>query len=340
MISSQGMRSVLVIVLALAFARVADAGAVGVVVTGEPAMQATVRGMVESWLKEHGHALASQPLDEDAQKTLLNCFVVEDLICARGVVEKRARADSLVFARVELGARKKGRQLTLTAYWFRHEHDPVVDKRACAPCGDASLHAAIAGLMQALADNSGLTKGRIKLDSKPTGLVAVLDGVKVGVTPLERDLDAGAHQVEILRDGASAGARAVTVEPDRTFELVIDTRPPEPVVAKPKEVVVTRTVTKTVTVHQKSRVLPALMIGGGVAAGAVGGVLLYYGHKGGPNDPYIYPKATNEGLGFAIGGGALLIAGVLVAALGGSSSSTPTAALAPGGGTVGWAVKF
>jgi hypothetical protein len=196
------------------------------------------------------------------------------------------------------------------------------------------LRASIATMMDALAQSSGLYKGRVKLDSKPSGLVASVDGVKIGVTPLERDLDAGAHEIEIVKDGTTAGKQSITVEPDHTQDIVIDTRPPAPI--KPKEVVVTR----TVTVHERSRVWPALLIGAGLAAGAGGGVLLYYGQKGGPNDPYIYPKATNEGLALAIGGGGMVLAGILVAVFGGSSSSAPSAEVAPGHAILGWAGSF
>src|SRR5262245_55351517 len=75
---------------------------VGVVVVGEPTKQKAVRSQLEAWLGQHGYTLVAAPLDGEGQKTLLNCFLIEDMTCARGTFEKRSKVDSLVFARVEL----------------------------------------------------------------------------------------------------------------------------------------------------------------------------------------------------------------------------------------------
>jgi hypothetical protein len=55
-----------------------------------------------------------------------------------------------------------------------------------------------------------------------------------------------------------------------------------------------------------------LVAGGGVAAGVVGGVFLYYGSLGGPDERYVYDNATKIGVSITIVGGAAIIAsGVL-----------------------------
>ena len=117
----------------------AAAPSVGVVVTGDPALQGKVRAQVTSWIQQHGFTVAAKPLAPDALKTLTNCFVIEDMGCARGVVEHQATADYVVFVRAELVGGKHSREANLVAYWFLKDRDAVVDKRNCKPCTGAVL---------------------------------------------------------------------------------------------------------------------------------------------------------------------------------------------------------
>lgn len=329
------MRTSLVAVLVLACG-MAHAEGTGVVVVGEPALQQEVGAMVQGWLQEHGHTIEPEALGPEAEKTFANCFVIEDLACARGVVEQQSRAASVVYVRVDLEPGKH-RKILLTTYWFVKGHDPVADKRQCARCNDRMLAATLRQALAELAVSSGLSKGRLALDSKPSGLIVLLDGIKVGVTPLERDLAAGPHQIRILRDGRVFAMKAMTMSPGARADLVLTAADgPAPEVKVIKEV-------KVVTVTRPaghSRVWPALLIGAGLAAGATGGVFLYYGAKGGPDEPYTYNASTTPGLALSIGGGVLVVSGIIVALVHGSSSSGPTASATAGGATVGWAGRF
>ena len=337
------MRTFVVAVLLLA-SRLAFAERTAVLVLGEPTLQQPVGAMVQGWLEEHGHAAVPDALSADTRKTFANCFVIEDVACARGVFQQQVHAESLVYVRVDLAPDRHGRMLVLTGYWFVEEHDPVVDKRPCARCNDRMLGQTVRAMMVTLAKSSGLDKGRLVLDSKPSGLVVTLDGIKIGVTPLERDLGAGPHELQLVQDGKIVARKAVSVEAGNRLELVLPARP-EPVAVKPPPVRVVekvKVVTVTRTVHAApSRVWPALLIGAGLAAGATGAVFLYYGQKGGPDEPYVYPDSTTPGLALSIGGGALVITGIIVAlARGGSHDSGPTATLGAGGGSIGWAGSF
>ncbi len=94
---------------------VAAAPSIGVVVVGEPALQGKVRAQIGTWITQHGYVLAPKPLSTDAQKTLTNCFVIEDTGCARGVYTNQAKADYLVYVRVDLAAStKKDRAVDLS----------------------------------------------------------------------------------------------------------------------------------------------------------------------------------------------------------------------------------
>jgi hypothetical protein len=340
------MRTLVVVWIALA-CRVAVADGTGVVVLGEPTLQAPVTSLIQSWLQEHGHKLESTALDADAQSTFANCIVIEDLKCARGVFQQRAHADSLVYVRVDLqGGSRKGRKLTLTGYWFVKEHDAVAEKRPCAKCDEKALAKSVGSMMSALAKSSGLDKGRVKIDSTPSGLVAKLDGLDVGVTPVEKDVGAGPHEISVVKDGKIAATRSVTVEAGSEANVVIPAEPEPPAPAPPppvkvvKEVKVVKQV-EVVTVTKSSRVVPGLLVISGVAAMATGGVFLYHGSKTGPNEPYVYPTATRNGtiIG-ATGAGVFVLGSILWFAAGHSHSNAPSAQLVPGGATLGWAGSF
>src|SRR5688500_838697 len=117
---------VLALWVVLLFASPAYAsGDVGVVVVGEVTMQPALAAHLDAWLRQHGHQLSPAPLPPDAINTLTDCFVMEDEACARKVVEKRARTQAVLFARVDLKIEdgQADRTVTLTAYWFDKGRD-------------------------------------------------------------------------------------------------------------------------------------------------------------------------------------------------------------------------
>src|ERR1051326_8869319 len=153
---------VLVCVLAVVtrFAYAHAETSVGIVVAGEPSKQKTVNSHLQGWLRDHGYGVAVSPFDSEASTTFVNCFVIEDMPCARGVFEKRAKSSTLIYARVELQA--KG-SLALTVYWFVKDHDAAVDKESCKHCNDVQLTKTIDTALKTLAKSSALNKGRLPL---------------------------------------------------------------------------------------------------------------------------------------------------------------------------------
>src|SRR5262249_17734874 len=143
---------------------------VGVIVVGEPTKQQAVKTQLETWLERHGYTTMRTPMDKDAQKTLLNCFVIEDMACARGTFGKRSKAESIVYARIDLGG---DRELALTGTWLVKSHDAVAEKRWCRRCDDAELKRTIDQLMLFLAHASGLGGGKLEIHSSPEGQAVV-----------------------------------------------------------------------------------------------------------------------------------------------------------------------
>jgi hypothetical protein len=278
----------------------------------------------------------------------VNCFVIEDMPCARGVFEKRAHSSTLIYARVELQA--KG-SLALTVYWFVKDHDAAVDKESCKHCNDVQLTKTIDAALKTLAKSSALNKGRLQLTSKPDGVVVMLDGIRVGVTPIERDLDPGPHEVVLLQGGQQVGTKSVVIERGETAEVAIpvvvpkDPTPPKPITIEKTKVVEKTRVVVVEKPQPPSRVLPGLLMLAGLATAAGGGVSIYYGQKKGPDEPWLYPNATRNGEILIGAGGAVFILGTIwfIARSGHAEEKPPSApavSLTPGGATFGWAGVF
>ena len=314
------------ILLVLGLVSVAHADSpVGVVVVGEPTKQRAVKSHVESWLEQHGYTTIRAPMSADAQKTLLDCFVIEDMACARGTFEKRSKVESIVFARIELGG---NRGLALTGYWLAKKRDAVDEKRWCKHCDDAELRKTIDQLMTVLSGASGVGGGHLEIHTKPEGQPVVLDGQAIGNAPVERTVVPGPHRLELVRDGRGIATKTVTIEAGASASVSLHAdEAPRVVVASPSPP----------SPEHASRVLPAVLIGAGVAGLAAGGVYFYYGHKSGPEEPRVYPYATRDGvIASAAGAVSLVIGGVLWVRAG----SAPTVAITPGGASIGWAGRF
>lgn len=314
-------------VLAL-FARPPDAaaaGTVGVVVTGEPSLQPALVAQLEGWLSSHGHKVVATSLDPPAINRVIDCFTIDDSSCARKVVEKGSKSDSVVFARVS----REGPSVSLTVYWILKGKPAVGSRRGCEDCTEGALRSAADEVMVGLAAAAAVSTGRLKLTSKPDGLIVMLDGAKIGVTPLERDIAAGSHSIALVDGGTRVGERTVQIPEGATIEVMMPAvyptddprRPPPPPLSRP------------------SRTLPVLLFVGGGLAIAGGVVEIYLGQKGGHEDPYIYRGATPAGIALASVGAVAIGVGVWQWRRG-SRESVPVAAVSSNGGYLGWQGRF
>src|SRR5438093_775302 len=112
---------------------------VGVVVSGVDAIHSTSQVAIETWLSKHNFSITVSALDKDGVLTLSNCLAIADLACARGVVEKRSHADSMVVVVAQTSGSKKRRDLQLSAYWITKHRDVVSLQRMCNHCTDAGV---------------------------------------------------------------------------------------------------------------------------------------------------------------------------------------------------------
>jgi hypothetical protein len=274
------MRVVLVLLFLVRFAH-AD---VGVVVTGDPNMQARVVDQIQRWLQDKKYELVAAPLGQ-ATTALVDCFVMEDVACARKVFNENAKATTVVFVRVDMTT-AQSRDFTLTAYWFTKGAEPAADRRNCVNCDDTALNATVDSLMRELSRKGAQGKGRIKI-AGDRGIIVKIDGEEVGEPPIDREVTAGQHELVFLHGGEPVDVRRVDVDAGATVDLAAPHVPEK----KPPP-----------TTGKRSRLLPALLLIGGLAAVATGGVFLYYGSLRGPDEPYVYTNATEIGLPLALAG--------------------------------------
>jgi hypothetical protein len=126
---------------------------VGVVVTGEATLQPALASQLEVWLKLRGHTVQVGALEPDAINTLIDCFVVEDLNCARTLVERRSSVTTVIYARAEMTANETdgSRDISLIAYWLSKGHETMGERRVCHHCTEEQLRSTADDLMGALA---------------------------------------------------------------------------------------------------------------------------------------------------------------------------------------------
>lgn len=293
---------------------------VGVVVVGESTMQPQLAAQLDSWLRKHGHQVVAAPLAPDAINTIIDCFVVEDEPCARKVVEKRSKAQSVVYARVDLqpGGAANERTVAVTIYWFEKGKDAIAERRFCERCTDLTLRSTADAAISALAGATIKDVGRLKLTSSPRGARVSVDGKPVGVTPIEYDLAPGDHQVTLSHDSGSTQRDVVIRRGETTLvDVALDD-------------------------GGSTRLLPKLLVGGGAALLVTGVVLFAIDEDEpapvGPQDEF-YRNSAPAGVGLALTGAVVGGIGAYLW-LSSRSKGAPVAAVSSHSGFIGWAGQF
>jgi hypothetical protein len=300
---------------------------VGVVVTGNDKVREALETEIGGWLKGRKFNVAGESLDKDGLLTLSNCIAISDMACARGVVEARATSDSVVVVSLQASGAgpKKQRDQQLSAYWIAKKRDVVSLQRMCNKCNDEALLTTIEALMTDLAKLVPSMTGKVKINSTPAGLLALIDNTPVGVTPADPDTTPGAHHITLSVNGKVVDQRDVTVTAGETIQ--VDLTPPK---EKLQQTVVIK--------HRVSKVIPVTMMGVGGAALITGIVFIGLGGSATGDHPF-YTDYRPPGYGLAAGGAAVAAVGVILFLRGGVSS-TPTASIGPGQAMVGWAGRF
>lgn len=308
----------LLVIIALLFApSLARADEVGVVVTGEATMQPPLVKQVETWLKSHGHTLVAVALPSDAINTLVDCFVIEDEGCARGVIEKRGRAKVIVYARVDVQAGGDiEKTVTVTAYWFEKGQKAVSARKFCERCTDATLKTTADDLMSALVKAAPQSTGKLKLTSNPIGASCTIDGKPAGATPVDKDIPPGPHEITVERERHETARRSITVKAGEVTAVDV----------------------ALVEVKAKPRLLPLIAMGAGAAMIVTGVVMLAIDQDKGRDQPLFIRNTGPAGVGILAGGVVVAGAGFLWYRMtrGKAHESQPVVAIAHDSAYLGW----
>lgn len=108
----------------------ADDRSVGVVVLGTGSLRNKIEDQLARRLRREGYTAVDDPLARSALDTVTNCFLLEDLVCAKGVVETRAKTPRVVVARID----DSTGTVVLGFTWFSQGRDPIDAKVSCSNC--------------------------------------------------------------------------------------------------------------------------------------------------------------------------------------------------------------
>jgi hypothetical protein len=316
-------RLVILAMMLLAVPR-AHADSVSVVTTGDANLQGSLAPAVESWLRGHGHTVGT-PLTSEAVSTLLNCMVMDDQGCARGVVEAQAKGDAVLF--VQAMKSRSNNATVLIVYWFIKGKEPIGMRRACEECTADLMRSTLEDIMGMVIGASEAKHGRLAVSSDPSGLTVLLDNESIGVTPVEREVAAGTHTVVLMHRGQRVGERTLKIQADVTAEIKI------PVVLPPED---------AQGGNGRSPLVGGLVMGLGGAALAAG-IVLYVTSEEDTGEKLYYRDTKKLGLGVAAGGAVIAGLGVwlwLRARGSDETASAPVVSLTSQGGMVGWSRAF
>ncbi len=305
---------VVAVVLLLGVANRAHADGVGVVVTGDAAIQPQLAAQMEDWLRQRGHTLIAAPLRPDALAQLLDCIAIEDLACARKIVEAEAQAPRLMFAKAELVTTGRVRDITLTAYWFSKGAEPMAARRTCSACTDATIHSTVDDVMITLAGQARVDVGTLELSVTPSTAQIRIDG---NPGAAGASLPVGDHVVEVSAPGYTTERRTVTIKGGDKIALSLQ------------------------LAREASRSkLPLVGVGLGVALVAVG-ITLYATSEEDTGEKPEYRDTRAGGIALTgIGAVAIAACAWWYMRSGSTPDSSPSVAVIPGGATVGWVRAF
>jgi hypothetical protein len=318
------MRSVLALVTIVGWLTPAHAGNdVGVVVNGDGAELAQLSAHVSSWLSRHGRALVTAPISLAALDRLGDCFVREQLDCARRIVDAEASVTAIVYVRVR--EQRTLQDLALTAYWLEKGRAVISEQGGCRRCTSESLSAATDDMMTRLLRDVMRSMGRLKLRSSPSGARITLDGEAIGITPLDWDVAPGTHTIRIEDGKRAQRTRTIIARADATdvVDIALTDEPTGP---------------RDGGGSQRGA-LPAIAMAAGSAAIITGAVLIAIDKERTPAEPQVNNTAP-VGAGIAIAGGVVAAIGAYLWIRAPEARSAPVAAVTGNAAYVGWLGRF
>ncbi|MGE0867271.1 MAG: PEGA domain-containing protein [Kofleriaceae bacterium] len=214
--------------------------------------------------------------------------------------------------------------LVITAKVVAGEQGTAIDQRFCERCTEGALTTVVRELTKEVLKSSAVRSGRtvLSVKSTPAGAQVSLDGKPVGATDGSFNTYPGRHTITIEKAGYEAERREVETAEGATQEVSVTMRP----------------VDEATPAAHGSRMVPAIVMGVGVAAIVAGGVLIAMDEDPSKDGGPTYRDSALPGVVAGVGGVVALGAGFYLWKR--ASRSTPTVALTNGGAAIGWAGQF
>jgi len=324
-------RRLAVLVLVLAAARPAGAERLAlvhlVVSDGTDAERVAVRATVEQALRKGGAEVVepSELVLSAELATRQGC--VQDDRC-RAELGAQLAADVLVMGRI--AKEDEAWVARLSTFDVGLDTFTARDQVACARCGPKLLEQRLGQLVSSLLKaHRAFGRGTLIVHSRPAGAEVQLDQRRVGVTDLELTVAAGAHTVEVLRDGGATVVLAVEVASHERKLLELELRPAKPASTHlvPRVAAVLPTISHPAGSDQHHgrlwlQILGGVALSGGVALAATGVGLLVEDGRGacelaaGSRQCAALTDSRGAGLGWLIPGAILVAGGVAMLAVG------------------------
>lgn len=304
----------------------ADSGAVLVLGSAGANERTTVASAVRSAARGGGWELVETPFSDLEVSQLAGCVKSAELwSCVSPVIAPKGIA-RLILVRVDTSGKPKSLVLTQQVL-LSGSKVSTSDQRACDTCTDETLTRVSFDLTTALIKeaSAGTAKTKITIRSTPPGAWITFDNASVGVTNRTYSTFPGHHTVMVQLDGFAPQTQEVDVREDEDTVVAFDLRQ-----------------TTDGGGGRSPYLFPSVVAG--VGALALGGGIALQVSTDPPTSGkqpaklYSYP-----GIGLMAAGSAVIAVSVYMFVRRSKASRTtsaPTAALADGGGTVGWFVSF
>src|SRR5262245_17340993 len=295
-----------------------------VVVTGKVSARerATIDAAITTVLRKASWSLNKPSLAPRDIQTITSCLRDDKpWSCLRPVMEPIG-VDRIVVADANPSVDSPTKLLITGEFVVAGDVAPAVVQRRCDGCDDTGLAAVAQTVAEELLHDMAMRSETVlELHTVPHAAAVSLDGQSIGTTDADGVLVhttiPGPHKLVVRHTGFATDERTIDLPPAKTTPLRIEL---------------------SEIARRRSRVGPIALAAGGAVALGVGGVFIYLGQQGGPDDRYIYTRATSIGIGTCVVGAAA-IAG---AYLWWRGSRTSGVAMIPtrGGVVAGWAGAF
>ena len=216
----------LVIVGLLGGSTAARADGFGLISGGDEAKQPVVETELGPWLKEQGQddvRVGAQALEPAQIKHVVDCFIIADQACAQQAVASGDLAGLMfVMVEVERDAASAGDRIKITGWLYGPGGAPIAAQSLfCNDCRNDTLKPKLQELARLLFAAASTGAGRLTVVTRPSGATVLVDGEKIGVSPVTRGLREGPHTITLELPGHKTVTRPITIMNDAESPLEV-----------------------------------------------------------------------------------------------------------------------